>query len=140
MGLDLKKGWIAAKKKFEKAAGKKKPSASLTGIFSKPSGLQPAFGKLDKAIEALEKNNDSKKVDALKKAARDALEKVRNVETKYFFTLSDQIDEENQKPVSTDGKSSKQDGNYKGPLNALVNDSEDLCASAMKFIREFKFA
>jgi len=131
MGLDLKKGWIAAKKKFETVTGKKKPSASLKGIFSKPSGLEPAFGKLDKAIEAYEKNKDPKKAEKLHKAAYDQLEAVRNVDRKYFSTISGEIDAEIK-------NSNDPEGNYNGPLSTLVNDCDDLTRSAQEWLRKNK--
>ncbi|HLY57146.1 MAG TPA: hypothetical protein VKS60_16405 [Stellaceae bacterium] len=47
----FKKEWIFIKKNYEKATGKKKPSAALSGATDKAaSGLEPACAALDSAI------------------------------------------------------------------------------------------
>src|SRR5262249_20162065 len=42
--------WKAAKKAFETATGKKKPSEKALGVFRKSSGLEEALKKLDGAL------------------------------------------------------------------------------------------
>lgn len=53
--------WKTAKKRFEAATGKKKPSAKFLGVFNKSSGIESAVTAIDKAM-------DKKDAAALQKA------------------------------------------------------------------------
>jgi len=71
--------WQGAKKHFESATGKKKPSASLALFFRKPAGLDKAFAAFDTATR---KNDAAAVIKAgvlVEKAAADYVKTLKNV-------------------------------------------------------------
>lgn len=89
--------WKDAKKKFETATGKKKPSEKVMGAFRKSSGLEKACAGLD---------------SALKKPAIDVCLKAEEV----FITAQQQFMDLVQKAEQSD-----KDVDYKRELGALGN-------------------
>jgi hypothetical protein len=61
MGMEA--DWAKAKKDFESATGKKKPSAKFLGVFRKPSGIEAVCKSFDKAIAAKNKKDAVKAKD-----------------------------------------------------------------------------
>src|SRR5688572_9919554 len=60
--------WKAAKKQFENATGKKKPSEKFLGVFRESSGIEGACKKLDQSLADPSEENVTKATAAFDKA------------------------------------------------------------------------
>jgi hypothetical protein len=69
--MSYEASWKQAKKDFETATGRKKPSETFLGVFRKGSGVESAAKELDKAIAKGNPDGIRKAVEALAKASKD---------------------------------------------------------------------
>lgn len=69
--MSYEAAWKQAKRDFEQATGRKKPSEKFLGVFRKGTGVESAAKDLDKAIKKGDADGIRKAVDALAKASKD---------------------------------------------------------------------
>ncbi|GAA0577229.1 hypothetical protein [Caenispirillum bisanense] len=129
------KQWQAAKKQFETATGKKKPSESVLGVFRKSSGLESACKTLDAALAKPTLDSTEKAMVVFMKAREDYVKQLEKADKadktddyrKEIGKLSEALDS-----ILMDYSVKKQEAlnNAPRPLTDILGrHAKDLCST-----------